>query len=408
MTDEFMMNAWELIGKVLEEEGDVLRELLTLFVNRLMSVEADAVCGASYRARSEGRINRRNGYRSRRFDTRVGTLTLAIPKLRKGSYYPDWLLQWRRRSERALVAVVAECYVRGVSTRRVDGLVAQLGIDGLSKSQVSDMARELDKIVDEFRNRPLEGPYPYLWLDALAVKCRDGGRVVNVAVVVATAVNAQGHRETLGLDVFTTEDGAAWTQFLRGLVARGPKGVKLVITDAHEGLKQALAATLPGATWQRCRTHFLRNLYAKVPKSTQRLVGTLVRTIFDQGDAEKVRDQYAPVVEQLRARLPQAADAREDAKEDLPAFTAFPREHWRRIWSNNPQERLNKELRRRSDVVGIFPNRAAIIRLLGAVLAEQHDEWAVSRRHLPVSSLAPVLSDAQPQQPPPALTEAAA
>ena len=370
-------------------DTDLLREMVLGFVQALMSAEADAACGAMLGERSAERVNQRNGYRPRRLDTRVGTLELAIPKLRHGSSYPDWLLEPRRRAERALVAVVAECYVRGVSTRRVEGLVETLGIQGLPKSQVSELAGSLDGEVAAFRSRALDaGPYPYVWVDALAVKCREAGRIVNVACVLATGVNADGHREILGVDVFTTEDGAGWTSFLRSLVARGLWGVELVISDAHQGLKQAIAAVLPGASWQRCRTHFMRNLLCRVPKSAQGLVATLVRTVFAQPDAVSTHAQHARIVEQLQDRFPAAAELLADAAADLLAFTAFPKEHWRQSWSNNPQERLNKELRRRTDVVGIFPNRAAVLRLIGAVLAEQHDEWAVTRRYMSAESLA--------------------
>ena len=319
----------------------------------------------------------------------MGTIELAIPKLRRGSYFPDWLLDPRRRAEKALVAVVAECYVRGVSTRRVDGLVKTLGIESLSKSQVSRMAAELDEMVNEFRNRPLDaGPYTYVWMDALTQKVREGGRIINVAVVIAVGVNRDGHREILGLDVITTEDGAGWLAFLRGLVARGLSGTSLVISDAHTGLVDAIASTLVGSTWQRCRTHYMRNLLTRVPKSAQSMVATLVRTIFEQPDAASVWAQHARVVEQLTERFPDAAAHLADAATDVLAFTGFPKEHWRQIWSNNPQERLNKELRRRTDVVGIFPNRDAVVRLVGAVLAEQHDEWAVARRYMGAEGLA--------------------
>jgi putative transposase len=370
-------------------DTDLLREMVLGFVQALMSAEADAACGAMLGERSADRVNRRNGYRERRLDTRVGTLELAIPKLRAGSYYPDWLLEPRRRVERALVQVVAECYVRGVSTRRVEGLVATLGIQGLSKSQVSELAKTLDSEVAAFRARPLDaGPYPYVWVDALAVKCREAGRIINVAAVVATGVNADGHQEILGIDVLTSEDGAGWTVFLRDLVARGLGGVELVISDAHQGLKQAIAAVLAGASWQQCRTHFMRNLLCRVPKSAQGLVATLVRTVFAQPDAASTWTQHARIVDQLTERFPAAAELLAEAAAELLAFTAFPQEHWRQIWSNNPQERLNKELRRRTDVVGIFPNRDAVVRLVGAVLAEQHDEWAVARRYMSAESLA--------------------
>jgi transposase-like protein len=354
-----------------------------------MGAEADALCGAGFRERSEDRINRRNGYRERPFDTRAGTIPLQVPKLRSGSYFPDWLLERRRRAERALVAVVAECYVKGVSTRRVDGLAKTLGIEHLSKSQVSEMAKSLDSEVAAFRARPLDGgPYPYLWLDALAIRVREQGRIVRCACVVATAVSSEGYREILGLDTFTSEDEAAWRAFLGDLTARGLAGVQLVVSDDHRGLTNAIDALLPGASWQRCRTHFMRNLLTRVPKSAQPFVATLVRTVFAQPSSEEVAAQLGRVCEQLAARFPQVAEMLEDASPDVTAFAAFPTEHWRQTWSNNPQERLNREIRRRTDVVGIFPNREAVVRLVGMVLAEQHDEWAVARRYMSAGSLA--------------------
>jgi transposase-like protein len=369
-------------------DADLLREMITTFAGALMEAEAGALCGAECGERTPERANSRNGYRQRTWDTRAGTIDLAIPKLRTGSYFPDWLLERRRRSEQALVQVIAECYVRGVSTRRVDGLVKTLGIEGISKSQVSEMAKSLDPMVEAFRSRPLDaGPYRYVWIDAMVLKCREGGRIVNVALICATAVNGEGQRELLGVDVVTREDGAAWTAFLRSLVARGLSGVELVISDAHEGLKDAIGAVLVGATWQRCRTHFMRNLLTRVPKSAQPMVATLVRTVFAQPDAASTWAQLNRVVQQLEGRFADAASMLTDASPDVLAFTGFPKAHWRQVWSNNPQERLNKELRRRSDVVGIFPNRAAVIRLLGAVLAEQHDEWAVTRHYMSAESL---------------------
>ena len=324
----------------------------------------------------------RNGYRSRQWDTRVGTMELRIPKLREGSYFPS-LLEPRRRSEKALLAVVQQAYVEGVSTRRVDDLVKALGCDGISKSQVSRICRELDRVVDSFLDRPLDGgPYCYVWLDALSQKVREEGRIVNVSVVVATAVNAEGKRELVGMDVGTSEDGAFWLSFLRSLVARGLNGVDLVTSDAHQGLREAIATVFGGASWQRCRTHFMTNLLTKVPRSAQPWVATMVRTIYQQPSAEEVHVQLEKVVEQLSERFPDASSMLAEAGADILSFTGFPPAHWKQVWSNNPQERLNKEIRRRTDVVGIFPNRSAVRRLIGAVLAEQNDEWAVGRRYL--------------------------
>ena len=380
----------ERIRKLAEDAGgDLLREMMSMMVQQLMSADADAHCGAAYGQASSERVAQRNGYRPRRWDTRLGTVDLRVPKLRSGTYYPEWLLEPRRRSERALTAVVAEAYLSGVSTRRVEDLAQALGIESMSKSQVSEMARSLDEQVDAFRSRDLsEHQFPYLWLDATCVKCRDGGRIVNVAVVIAIGVNRAGHREVLGMDIVTVEDGAGWTAFLRSLVARGMGGVKLVISDAHCGIKDAIGAVLPGAAWQRCRTHFMRNVLSKVPKSAQSLVAGLVRSVFSQPDADTTRSQYERVIEQLTGHYDDVATMLIDAREEILAFTTFPKEHWRQIWSNNPLERQNKEIKRRTNVIGIFPNRAAIDRLVGALLAEQHDEWATSRRYMSSESLA--------------------
>jgi putative transposase len=399
---ESTMDVSGWLRKQLEDASpDLLRAMVKDFAEALMGAEVDALCGAGYGERALERVNRRNGYRERPWDTRVGSIELAVPKLREGSYFPEWLLQPRRRAEQALVSVVADAYLAGVSTRRVEKLVQQLGIDRMSKSQVSRLARALDQVVEDFRTRPLDGgPYPYVTLDALVVKCREGGRIVNVCVVHAVAVNRDGFRESLGLDVVTAEDGAAWLAFLRSLVARGLSGVKLVSSDAHPGLVDAIAATLPGSGWQRCRTHFIRNLLTRVPKSAQSFVATMVRTIFAQPDVATVHEQKHRIVEQLQARFPQAAALLDEAAPDLLAFAAHPKEHWRQLWSNNSLERLNKEIRRRTDVVGIFPDRAAIVRLVGAVLAEQHDEWAVaSRRYMSVESLTKALADPEPAAP---------
>ena len=369
---------------------DLLRELLTLFINTLMSAEADAVCGAAYGTTSPDRTNRRNGYRGREFDTRAGTLELALPKLRTGTYFPEWLLERRKRAERALTSVVATCYLLGVSTRRMDKLVQSLGITGLSKSQVSEMAKDLDEHVESFRSRRLDdaGPFTFVAADALVLKVREGGRVVGVHALVATGVNADGHREILGLQVTTSEDGAGWLGFFRDLVARGLAGVKLVTSDAHAGLVAAIGATLEGAAWQRCRTHYAANLMSITPKASWPWVKTMLHSIYDQPDAPSVHAQFDRVINALAEKLPAVADHLEGARADILAFTAFPKEIWRQIWSNNPNERLNREIRRRTDVVGIFPDRASIIRLVGAVLAEQHDEWAEGRRYLGLDVLA--------------------
>ncbi len=386
------LSSW--LRKQLEQASpDLLRAMVQEFAQVLMGAEADALCGAPYGERSPERVNIRNGYRERDWDTRVGTIELAIPKLRQGSYFPDWLLQPRRRAEQAFVSVIADAYLAGVSTRRVEKLVQQLGVERMSKSQVSRLAKSLDAIVEDFRTRPLDGAsYPYLVLDALEVKCREGGRTVNVCVVHAVAVNRHGFRESLGLDVVTTEDGAGWLAFLRSLVARGLTGVRLATSDAHPGLVDAIAATLPGAAWQRCRTHFMRNLLTRVPKSAQSFVATMVRSIFAQPDADSVREQQRRIVAQLEGRFPEAAALLDEAGPEILAFTGFAKEHWRQLWSNNSLERLNKEIRRRTDVVGIFPDRPAIVRLVGALLAEQHDEWQVARRYMSADSIAKALT----------------
>jgi len=375
---------------------DVLRAMVREFAQRMMDADVEVACNAGYGEVTPDRVNSRNGYRRRDWDTRAGTVELAIPKLRQGSYFPGFL-EHRRRAERALASVVATSYLLGVSTRRVEKLAASLGVTGLSKSQVSVMAAELDELVESFRNRPLDGrPYTFVWIDALTQKVREGGRTVNVHCLIATGVNAGGCREILGIDVTSSEDGAGWLAFLRGLAARGLSGVALVISDDHTGLVSAIAAVLPGAAWQRCRAHYARNLLTRVPKTAQPWVSTLVRTIFEQPDAASVRAQHAHVVQALEAKLPAAAAHLDAAREDILAFAAFPREVWRQIWSNNPQERLNKEIRRRTDVVGIFPGRPAIICLVGAVLAEQNDEWTESRRYMGLEILAACRKAAQP------------
>jgi transposase-like protein len=383
------MDALTWLRKQLESEcPDLARAMLERVAGELMSAEADAICGAPYGERSPERLNSRNGYRPRRWDTRAGTIALEIPKLRSGSYFPDWLITPRRRAERALVAAIADAYLAGVSTRRVDKLVRTLGIEGISKSQVSEIAAALDEVVEAFRARPLVGPYPYVWLDALVVRCRDDAqRMSGVCCLVAVGVNPEGRREVLGLELVSAEDGAGWLGFLRGLLARGLAGMQLVISDAHPGLVEAARSVMAGAAWQRCRTHYLRNLLTRVPKSAQPLVATLVRSIFAQPDASQAVAQHERVVAQLEERFPDAAAHLAEAGPEILAFTSFPKEHWRQIWSTNPQERLNKEIRRRTDVVGTFPDRASVLRLVGAVLAETHDEWADTRRYMSVDGL---------------------
>ena len=401
MTVPTTIDAGAWIGNYLQAadgDGDLARAMLKAFSEAVMSAEASAQCGAAYGERTEERENTRNGYRTRPWDTRVGTIELKVPKLRQGVYAPEFLLCPRRRAEQALVAVICQAYIEGVSTRRVDDLVKAMGIEGISKSEVSRLAAELDERVAEFRNRSLDtGPYRYLWIDALTQRVREGGRVVNVSAVIATSVNAEGKREIVGFDVVTTEDTGAWTAFLRGLVARGLSGVELVVSDAHGGIKAAIASVFAGASWQRCRTHFMANLASRVPKSSWPMVATLVRSIFEQADKEATWSQLGHVVDNLtEAGFSDVAAYVLDAADDILAFSAFPTEHWPKIRSNNPQERLNKEIRRRTDVVGIFPNRQAVIRLVGALLAEQTDEWQVARRYMSAVPSQTAGSDACP------------
>ncbi|PZN00837.1 MULTISPECIES: IS256 family transposase [Thermaerobacter] len=388
MTADFRMALLELLRQYQgEPEVDALREGLRWLAQQLMEVEVSELIGAQRYERTPSRTTYRNGYRPRRWDTRVGTIELQIPKLRRGSYFPS-LLKPRRRAERALLAVVQEAYVHGVSTRKVDELVQALGVGGLSKSEVSRICAELDEHMERFRNRPLEGEYPYVWLDAKAVKVRQDGRVVNMAAVIAVGVRETGEREVLGFDVGAAETYEFWLDFLRRLVARGLKGVRLVISDAHEGLKRAIGEVLAGATWQRCRVHFMRNLLARVPKHAQSMVAALVRTIFAQPDRASARQQLEQVAANLERRFPQVASLLREAAEEVLAYMDFPPEHWRGIHSTNVLERLNRELARRCDVVGIFPNVAAVLRLLGALLEEQQDEWLVQRRYFSQASMA--------------------
>jgi putative transposase len=374
------MDLTAFVGKLLEEQdGDVLREGIRVLSQALMETEVAGLIGAERHERTGDRTAYRNGSRQRIWETRVGTIELDIPKIRPGTYFPS-LLQPRRRAEHALLAVVQEAYVHGVSTRKVDDLMRALGLDGISKSEVSRICGELDTAVAAFRSRPLTGEHRYLWVDATYHKVRVDGRVLSQATVVAVGVTTNGDRQVLGLDVGPSEDRAFWTAFLRSLVKRGLRGVRLVVSDAHEGLKQAIATVLTGTTWQRCRVHFMRNLLATVPQSSREAIAAVVRTIFAQPDHASAMAHLRKVAEALRPRFPRTAALLEEAAEDILAYRHLPIEHQRQLHSTNPLERLNKEIKRRSNVVGIFPNPAAVIRLVGALLIEQDDEWAVAER----------------------------
>jgi transposase-like protein len=399
MTAPHIVDPAGLLGEALAEASpDLMRSLLQTVINALLSADADAVAGAEWGQRSAGRTAQRNGYRHRDLDTRVGSIDVAVPKLRTGTYFPEWLLERRKRAESALITVVADCYLAGVSTRRMDKLVKTLGINALSKSQVSRMAADLDEQVAAFRTRPLDdaGPFTFVAADALTMKVRENGRVVNAVVLVATGVNADGHREVLGVKVATSETKEAWNVFFADLVARGLAGVKLVTSDAHAGLVEAIAANLPGAAWQRCRTHYAANLMSVCPKSAWPGVKAMLHSVYDQPDPKSVHAQYDKMLDTLADSLPAVHEHLDAARADILAFTSFPKEIWRQIWSNNPNERLNKEIRRRTDVVGIFPDRDAVTRLVGAVLAEQHDEWIEGRRYLGLDVLARAQAVTQP------------
>jgi transposase-like protein len=389
MTED-MMGLRGLLEK--SADADLLREMIGFAAERLMELEVEAKTGAGWGEKSADRLAQRNGYRERDWETRAGTVELRIPKLRKGSYFP-FFLEPRRLAEKALTAVIQEAYIQGVSTRSVDDLVKAMGMSGISKSQVSRLCEEIDERVQAFLTRPIEGDWPYLWIDATYVKVRQAGRIVSVAVIQAVGVNADGRREVLGMDVGPSEAETFWTEFLRSLARRGLRGVKLVVSDAHEGLKAAAARVL-NATWQRCRVHFLRNALAHAGKSARRVVSAFVATAFAQDDAAAAKAQWRSVADQLRPKLPKLADLMDQAEEDVLAYMTFPAAHRVKLHSVNPIERLNREIKRRTEVVGIFPNEASLVRLVGAILLEQNDEWAVQRsRYMTLETMAELSDD---------------
>ena len=374
-------------------DADLLREMIQYVAQRMMDMDVEGLCAAGYAERSPERLNSRNGYRERLWETRAGSVDLKIPKLRKGSYFPGFL-EPRRTAEKALAAVIQEAYVQGVSTRSVDELVKAMGMSGISKSQVSRLCTEIDERVNAFLNRPIEGDWPYLWIDATYLKVREAGRIVSVAVIIAVAVNTDGTREVLGMAIGPSEAEPFWTSFLRSLTRRGLRGVKLVISDAHLGIKAAVAKVLK-STWQRCRVHFLRTALAHAGKGQRQMVLALINTVFAQDTHEAAVEQWRVVADQLRAKFPKLATLMDEAEPDVLAFMTFPKAHRVQIHSTNPLERLNAEIKRRTDVVGIFPNEAAITRLVGALLLEQNDEWQLQRRYLQLEGLQ-ALTDNQP------------
>jgi transposase-like protein len=392
MAEGQRMTAAEVVAQVRDGRlEDFVRDAVVLVARELMEAEISAEIGAELgEVAPEARVTHRNGYRARPWETRVGEIELLIPRKRQGSYFPSFL-EPRRRSEQAIVAVVLEAYVNGVSTRKVDRLVEQLGIEGMTKDRVSTMCRALDEQVELFRSRPLEGAYPYLWLDAKQVKVRDHGRVVSKALVIAYAVHETGVREVIGLDVGEVESGAFWTEFLRGLNKRGLSGVRLAVSDDHEGLKAAIARVL-SCSWQRCTVHFVRDMLYHCRRDQRGLVAAALREVFNAENQDQARERIGHVIARLEPIAPKVCRLLEDAEEDLIAFYLFPPEHWTKLRSTNPLERVNKEIGRRTDVVGIFPNDAAVIRLAGALLSEQNDEWLVQRRYLSVESMALILA----------------
>jgi putative transposase len=387
MTEERLPLA-ELLQKV--GEGDFLRAVAEAVLQLLMEADVEGLVGAGRHERSPERLNYRNGYRERALDTRLGSLQLRVPKLRQGSYFPPFL-EPRETSEKALVAVIQEAWIGGVSTRRVDELVQAMGLGGIGKSTVSKLCKDIDERVNAFLDRPLEGEWPYLWLDATYLKVREGGRIVSVAAIVAVAVDAEGRREIVGLGLGPSEAEPFWSTFLKGLVRRGLKGVKLVISDAHEGLKHAIAKVL-GAAWQRCRVHWMRNALAHVPKGQQTVVAAALRQAFLQADQDAARQVWRQVADQLRPRWPKLAGLMDESEPDVLAYLAFPLQHRTKLHSTNPLERLNKEVKRRADVVGIFPGEASITRLIGAVLLEANDEWQLRHRYMQVEAMAELLA----------------
>jgi putative transposase len=370
----------------MELDGDFLREGIAVLTRLLMELEVSQQIGAERYQRSEKRQAYRNGYRERPWETRVGEIPLRIPKLRSGHFFPSFL-EPRRRAERALLAVVQMAYVKGLSTRKVDELVQALGLTGVDKSKVSRICKELDEAVAAFRNRPLEAEYPYLWLDALYLKVRQNHRIVSMAVVIAIGVRETGEREILAVDIGASEEEAFWTAFLRELAGRGLKGVELVVSDAHQGLKRAVATVLAGAAWQRCRVHFMRNVLAHVPKADKAIVAAAIRTVFAQPNQEAARQQMAEVVAAMKPRWPKAAAVLVKGEDEVLTYMMFPMEHWTRIYSTNPLERLNREVKRRTDVVCIFPDADSVLRLVGSILIEAHDEWQAGRRYFSLDSM---------------------